>query len=640
MDKIRQHALNYFCVYAVVTALTLLVLVRITEMSELKAYDCLCRFFSKPAVSREIVLVEIDNNTVDVLGNPLGTDKIAALIHILSGYGASVIGLDFYWPVNLEKDTLNCRFLGGVLAEAGNVACPIPFLINPDSAMARQTSPFPSLVEKSSLNDDGKYFLFPAASHYFGNSLCLYENAKAIGHTNLIVDKDGKFRRVPLFVSYQHKAYPALSLVAASLKLQSDPRLEKGSVFLYPLLRTPVNKKGEMILSYGTRYPTYSAINILQRYKAGLHQADSNAFRDKIVLIGNTVLGASDFGATPLSPYYPLFYVHADAISTLLSHRAIVQASFAWNAVWLLLLGFVMTLPFLGRGRIHPVFLSAMATLLYFLIAVTAFSVAGVWMDIVTPMFHSVLLLIALSTRRHLDIKNEMIAAMEKLQEELRIKERLAGIGEVSSMIAHEIRNPLSSIKLHAGLIERKAVDPSFQEHIQIIKAEGERLNRFITDFFNLAKPVSPALQSCNLNELVRAALGLMKPDFEAKNVLLQSQLYEGSPLLIHGDADRIKQALINILKNAMEAATDKGRVEIITGRSGEKVIFVEINDNGPGISDTARAKLFLPFYTTKALGSGFGLSIVKQIMDAHGATVELRNRESGGLSVRLAFAR
>ncbi len=227
--------------------------------------------------------------------------------------------------------------------------------------------------------------------------------------------------------------------------------------------------------------------------------------------------------------------------------------------------------------------------------------------------------------------------AMERLQlkERLSKAEKLSAIGEMAAGISHEIRNPLGIIRSSAELLKKKVIkhDPS-NTIPDIIVEESSRLNQIITDFINYARPRIPNLAPCHIEEVIEKNLTFLASQIEEEGYLIKKNYQKSMPEIM-ADASMLYQSFLNILINAMQAMPDGGRIQIEVS-SNARVVSVNFDDEGRGIPEDNLEKIWDPFFTTKEKGSGLGLGIVKNIVEAHGGSIQISNREMRGARVTI----
>jgi signal transduction histidine kinase len=234
----------------------------------------------------------------------------------------------------------------------------------------------------------------------------------------------------------------------------------------------------------------------------------------------------------------------------------------------------------------------------------------------------------------------ELSEAYQKLRntfEQLKKADRLAALGQLSAGIAHEIRNPLGSIKGSVDILG-KEIPPDNErfEFVKIIKEEVIRLNSIVESFLKFARPPKPRLESTSINELVETTLVLFKKRAQEGRIEIRKKLADNLPE-IHLDRDQIRQVLLNIVLNSSDSMHDGGILEIKTGiRNSDHRITVDISDSGVGISDEELDHIFDPFFTTKAQGTGLGMSISYQLIQNHGGAITANKNHDKGLTFHI----
>lgn len=220
-----------------------------------------------------------------------------------------------------------------------------------------------------------------------------------------------------------------------------------------------------------------------------------------------------------------------------------------------------------------------------------------------------------------------------KLEEKLSRAEKLSSIGEMTAGISHEIRNPLGIIKSSADLLKKKMTkfDPS-NNIPDIIIEESNRLNNIITDFLNFARPKELNLITCHINDIIDKNLSFLSIQTKKNGLIVEKTCEEGVPKMI-ADPDMLYQAFLNIFINAMQAMPTGGDI-FIKIKYKNNSVNVTVEDEGEGIPDNIKKKIWDPFFTTKEEGTGLGLGIVKNIIESHGGTIKLTNRSVGGTKV------
>jgi len=225
--------------------------------------------------------------------------------------------------------------------------------------------------------------------------------------------------------------------------------------------------------------------------------------------------------------------------------------------------------------------------------------------------------------------------AMERLRlkERLSKAERLSALGEMAAGISHEIRNPLGIIRSSAELLKKKVTkfDPS-NTIPDIIVEEASRLNNIITGFINFASPRSPVLSPCRIEEVIEKNITFLSMQIK-ENGYAVNRNYQNSLPEIQADANMLYQSFLNIFINAMQAMPAGGTIDVGIS-ADDHIVTVNFDDQGQGIDDRVLEKIWDPFFTTKEMGTGLGLGIVKNIIESHGGSIQILNREQGGARV------
>jgi len=220
---------------------------------------------------------------------------------------------------------------------------------------------------------------------------------------------------------------------------------------------------------------------------------------------------------------------------------------------------------------------------------------------------------------------------MRVMHEQLVQSEKMAALGAMIAEITHEIRNPLVSIGGFTRRLAKKLQSSEDKKYIDIIISEVTRLEGIIHDNLSYIKEVAPQLSESDINTVLQDILALYEDELSQRHIVVERDLASALPHLMI-DPQQIKQAVINIIKNAMEAMENGGTLFIRTyAASDAPEAALEIGDTGSGISSKAMHNIFNPYYTTKPRGTGLGLPITNRIIKAHGGRIELKNRESGG---------
>jgi len=226
----------------------------------------------------------------------------------------------------------------------------------------------------------------------------------------------------------------------------------------------------------------------------------------------------------------------------------------------------------------------------------------------------------------------------KKLQFQLKSIESIAALNNLAAGIAHEIKNPLTAIDLHTQLIQRAVqknlvcLDENLSQYIKIISEETKRLNQILNDFLLATRTRQLKATFENLNTFLAEIISLIKPELEAKNISLREAYQEVPKNFI--DKDYLKQAILNLIKNAIEAM-EKSSLKVLTIRTWYDTVrdanAIEIEDTGCGIPSDQIQKIFEPYYTTKEYGTGLGLTITYKIIKEHDGEIQISSKPNEG---------
>ena len=220
------------------------------------------------------------------------------------------------------------------------------------------------------------------------------------------------------------------------------------------------------------------------------------------------------------------------------------------------------------------------------------------------------------------------------IEEQLRRAEKLSTLGEMAAVLAHEIRNPLCSIRGTAEILkdDYKPGDPK-HEFIEIQIKESERLNRVVEDFLHMARPQPAEMRPCPVREELETIVTLVSNDARERQLHLVLQP-QPVPVIINADGEKLRQAFLNIVINALQATPPGGSVTISTSVSENDCCEISFHDTGRGIEADKLGKIFEPFYTTKPEGTGLGLAISKKIIESHNGKLLIESESNNGTTV------
>lgn len=236
------------------------------------------------------------------------------------------------------------------------------------------------------------------------------------------------------------------------------------------------------------------------------------------------------------------------------------------------------------------------------------------------------------STFNHM---SERLGELQHLEGQLRRRDRLHALGEVAMGLAHEIRNPLGIIKTATQLLHRRANLPeNDKRHLEYVISEVSRINDLITDFLDFAKPSAPIRATQAARPLVEELLGFCTPELATHNI--EARIDDQAPgATIHADSRQLKQACLNLILNAIDAMPEGGRLTLGIAQQEDETI-ISVSDTGQGIEPDMLERIFTPFVTTKASGTGLGLAKVFSIMESHDGHIECVSEKDAGATFSL----
>ncbi|MCX7793191.1 MAG: PAS domain S-box protein [Thermodesulfovibrionales bacterium] len=224
------------------------------------------------------------------------------------------------------------------------------------------------------------------------------------------------------------------------------------------------------------------------------------------------------------------------------------------------------------------------------------------------------------------------ITELKRLREMLQASEKMAALGEVAAKVAHEIRNPLVSVGGFARRLEAR-LDGKLKEYASIITKEVNRLENILHDILSFVRGMGLAIEETDINSLLDDIVLLYREELNNRKIQVRKEY--NTFLRLPVDAGRIKEAVINIFTNAIQAIERDGIITIITDKKNSEGVII-IKDTGPGINEKDLPNIFNPFFTTKAGGTGLGLAITKRIIDEHGGRIEVETVIGKGTSFKI----
>jgi signal transduction histidine kinase len=231
------------------------------------------------------------------------------------------------------------------------------------------------------------------------------------------------------------------------------------------------------------------------------------------------------------------------------------------------------------------------------------------------------------------------LTAVKDLEEQLRLKESLATVGELTAGIAHEFRNGLATIHGYSKLFDLNALPDAYRKYVEGIRAETESLSQVVTNFLSFARPAELALSRVDVQAICERAADEIRADAAA---LGGSVTVRGDVGVVDGDEVLLRQAFSNLLRNALDACAAAGATPDIAVLAETdlplKQLRIAVNDNGPGIPHALRERVFQPFFTSKRNGTGLGLALVQKIIVFHNGRITASSSASGGASLQISL--
>jgi signal transduction histidine kinase len=222
-----------------------------------------------------------------------------------------------------------------------------------------------------------------------------------------------------------------------------------------------------------------------------------------------------------------------------------------------------------------------------------------------------------------------------EMEAQLRLKDSLARVGELTAGIAHEFRNGLATIHGYARLLDLNALPASYRPHVEGLRAETDSLGEVVTNFLNFAKPTHVSSSRVDLEGIAERAAEEVRAEVQSQGGRIA---VSGNFAVIEGDDVLLRQAFSNLVRNAVEASLGASKIPqvAIEGHVEGGYVRVSVDDNGPGISPADRERIFTPFFSTKGRGTGLGLALVQKIVVTHNGRVQVAHSAMGGASLQI----
>jgi two-component system sensor histidine kinase AtoS len=231
------------------------------------------------------------------------------------------------------------------------------------------------------------------------------------------------------------------------------------------------------------------------------------------------------------------------------------------------------------------------------------------------------------------------ISETKQLQRQIMRADRLSALGELVAGIAHDIRNPLTSIRGFMQYLQKSSDPADWRQYGPLIIREVDGLNRIIGELLEFAKPYPPRYGLVQVNDLISEMLLLVKKRADAQSIRIDVRLDPSLPY-IEADGEQLKQVLLNLIINACQAITDKGIITVSTEMESHDWMVTHVSDNGVGIAPENLERIYDPFFSTKPAGTGLGLAVVQRILNGHRGRIEITSEPGRGTDVKISLPR
>ena len=624
-----------------------------------------------------VVIVDIDDASLAELGQwPWSRGVMAELISTIAAYGASVIGVDILFserdrlsPQSLVKnlpglDAATRRRLAAlpsndaVLAESFRRAPVVMGIaVRPGGPALGETVDLPATPVI--LRGDPTPFV-PAYAGLLRSIDELADAAAGRGVVSLDLERDGVLRRLPLLSLVGGTMRPAFALEVLRVRLDEnlltvDADVAGVSGVGVGRLSVPTDQRGRLWINF-SRHDAARFVSAAAVLRGAVAPA---RFADKIVLIGTTSTGLLDIAATPVGASMAGVEIHAQAVENILLGEALHRpANFA---------GALELLAAIAIGLLLVIcqpLLKARWSILLFLTLVSG-TLAASWfsyaelrllLDATYPVATALLIFLTLLSsaligeerRRqalalHAALRDRARQVeLRQLQTELQNAARESAMGQLSSAIAHELNQPLTSIMVYADAARnalKRQNGPSsgpVGDTLRQISGDAERATGIIRGLRELVDEGEVSRHAEDVNAVVMEAAELALSESMSRDVAFVSDLADGLPPAMLNRI-QIQQVVVNLIRNAVQAmdGAPLRRISLATAATSDGAIEVVVGDTGSGLDDALKERLFEPFVTTKSKGLGLGLAICRSIVEAHDGRLWANDAPGGGAEFR-----
>jgi signal transduction histidine kinase len=275
----------------------------------------------------------------------------------------------------------------------------------------------------------------------------------------------------------------------------------------------------------------------------------------------------------------------------------------------------------LDRGSMDQIIAENRRNIFIFMLLVVGIALLSMWL-----LYHD---------------QNRHLAGIIDMERRLEKAERLSSLGQLAAGVAHEIRNPLNAISMATQRLKRDYVPPDeakaqeFKNLSTVIRDEIRRLNAIIEEFLSFSKSRRLELSNFSVTEVLQKIVSLIAEEAKSKGITLETK-WRLSPAVIPMDMNKLQQAFLNFIKNAMESITGQGTITIAVDKENKNYLLVSITDTGCGMTAEEIEKIFSPEYTTKEKGLGLGIPLATEIVRGHGGDVRVISRRGAGTTFEI----
>ncbi|PWW28835.1 two-component system sporulation sensor kinase B [Cytobacillus oceanisediminis] len=323
-------------------------------------------------------------------------------------------------------------------------------------------------------------------------------------------------------------------------------------------------------------------------------------------------------------------------LASVVMIRYLIGGQFIQIGILVSVLAFVVTFAFrrIFLNSKHKVLSGTLIALLYFSIYISILASAVIFLD---TFFYLVYFMAFYITFIALIFVIESLFRINKQINEMMYVDKLTMVGQLAASFAHEIRNPLSTVRGFIQFLSQDTSDENLKKYSPLILEELDRTNSIITNYLKVSKPEQFQLSNVPLHKVIQDCVLLMRPLASYSNVVIDYE--DTDPFYVHGDEHYLKQAIMNVVKNAIESIPEQGIVKIRTlADFYQNTVEVSIEDNGRGMTSEQLQQIGLPFYTTKTKGTGLGSMVTNKIIREMEGSIEYESTIAKGTTVKIVL--